>query len=660
MVKLEPVDEEKKNEVKEAIPQSKKTEEVTETQEQINTDIESTPSPPPEIPVETAPSPPPDIATIEPPVEKNGYFSHLPGLPTMRTLLAPAEFLREFLTHYSPPIKKDFVRFYCDHVAIRNDLPSSPQLLTDLKTIDSGIQQIQHASYIAEIYAVELGKYLEQQRQNQMAINRPYQGVSVENPYPIDPYYQTPQRLDPQYPSPSQLGGGYPSSSDYRITQLEDELRRRDDERRKEDSEKSRKAQSELFELQLLETQKEKPPDDIERLIKLNELLNPKKDSEDPLVTQMTRDKELLSQKIQNLEAERSKRIESDIAHFRTELGRIYEENKTLRENQGDLSIQDVELEKIQKDFDLEMKKLDKEEEGRKFWGDTAKSVSETFGNALGMGLAGRQPGAQPGQTVPTQPCPHCGVAITFPEGVTSGACPHCNGPISIETGIPQKATLPTEETQGNLSSDILEQACPHCNSLTVSSKFTPEIYCSGCQKRFPNPNFVGPPETTTFTVDQPLREEPPPAENWMPYPPNPRISECPSCKTPLTIPSGLETIECPQCHKYFKVVSEGPPPLENIPKEVPKVPIEVPPEVPKAIPHESPEKVSEETPIEVPPEVPKEEIPPSISKDTGRIASTDPNKKDDAVQGSSKSEETMDETKQKQIKKGKQRKKRK
>ena len=412
------------------------------------------PGPPPEIPA----GPPADIQTEEqtssPPPDFDYFQGRLPSLPPSTAGLEAHVWFLSFLKNYSPPLKPPFIRVIVDHSRIKNELPTSSSLLFMINSMDSGITknfQMQ-ASWIAEIYQQELLKFQALKEKTSFQ-NWNYQGVNVEtrnDPYlSTDPYTRYPSN---QYGQERFFPSGNPqTSADFHVTQLESELRRkndeilrRDDQQRVQDEEKSRKTQGEMFELMLLQQDK-KQPDDLDRLLKLKEIINPQKTSDDssnPFFQQIIKNNEGLNEKIQRLEQSRVEQVAAEMAHMRTNMSTMQEENRSLRQNSQNAGMnldQAIQVKKIDFDYQIESEKINHEKDSLSTWGNIIKESAELLGTGIGKGFAnkGKQPsqqgmpsagGMQPpptstGQTIIN--CPKCGLALELEPGTTFGECPN-------------------------------------------------------------------------------------------------------------------------------------------------------------------------------------------------------------------------------------------
>ena len=130
----------------------------------------------------------------------------------------------------------------------------------------------------------------------------------------------------------------------------------------------------------------------------------------------------------------------------------------------------DVDMKKIDRDYEIANKKLEVESKKGDVLGETLKDVAGLFGEGIGRGMSGGQPAGQPNQPGPQAPpveCPYCKTPLLLPPGVQFGVCPKCSGKMEIGAdGTPrvfaeQPQNIPVNPQQPDLQQPNPQQPPP-------------------------------------------------------------------------------------------------------------------------------------------------------------------------------------------------------
>ena len=372
-----------------------------------------------------------------------------PILPTYQ-VEEPEKWLETFLRSYK--FKELFIQIQVEQVRLSKELPYAGQLMQDVKTMESGISNLPTISFIVQMYERQVKQYMKKYEElmNTTSIRRG--GYPMQDEYGGG-YHDT-------YPSVPTRHGGMPigrqqeyrrkDASFYetdRISRLEDELRRRDEEAR-------RKMEYEYNNMRLKieqgQTRQEDPA-----LLRLQQQLETQASETRKLTAELSAQKEnTLLERIARIEqhaggpsAETIQRyIDQSIQaeHDKvtaTDLDRKIKE--AINASQG-ISTIDVEMKKIEKQYDIDQRKLEMEEKKGNMWGDTLKDVAGLVGEGIGKQMAGAEQPESQTQTPPVS-CPHCGTPLMLPPGVKFGVCPKCSGKMEIgASGTPTPFTEPS------------------------------------------------------------------------------------------------------------------------------------------------------------------------------------------------------------------------
>lgn len=458
-------------------------------------------------------------------------------------LMEPHEWLKSFLEQYSPPLKSGFIILLSDRARIRRDLPSAAQLTDDIQSMESGVNKIHHASYIAEIYEHQLREYLAKKEMQEGYYKRPYRGIGGRermsyndrgyDSIPMDDQYRTRPR-EPYYPHYDRRPyyAPPPPPQDDRLARLEDEMRRRDETER-------RRFEQELLEIKMqIQSGGQKDPA-MERLEQKIEML------EDERRRKQEEEMRLLKMQIQQgtglreqdvarmIEAERNKLTGSDIQRM----------IDSALNNQRSLSEIDLKYKELSDRHKLEVMKLDEKGKTRDTIANAVKSGFSQVGAAIartasevGTDDMRRMEGTSDGRNMWQAECPYCNELITAPLSAKIIQCPGCNRRLEV--------SRVEDETQAR--------------------PFPPKVEARGAQ--------------ASFTVEQPpfIEEEKEEKETEIPWPKPKQITttpqpisiaksepvipdlsynaQCPFCNVTMKIPFGVKKVECPGCKKQLEV----------------------------------------------------------------------------------------------------------
>ncbi len=172
-------------------------------------------------------------------------------LPTSG-IVEPHEWLKTFLEQYAPPLKTGFIKLISDRAKMRKDLPTGAQLTDDIQAMESGVNKLHHAAYIAEIYEHELRNYIGRREREENYYKQPYRGIGPKdrggytprydsvsaNPYDRpartrEPYghpYDGIRQPDPYYYQPPPRQDEHMGRLEHKIEMMEDERRRKQEE----------------------------------------------------------------------------------------------------------------------------------------------------------------------------------------------------------------------------------------------------------------------------------------------------------------------------------------------------------------------------------------------------------------------------------------------
>jgi len=383
----------------------------------------------------------------------------------------PENWLQTFLRSYK--FKEMFVRIQVEQVKMTNELPYAGTLMQDMQTMDSGVTNRPTITYIIQNYERQVKQYLQKYEElmNTMTARRggyPMQGgqgggyrdtypSSNRDTYPScdmsgrrgipigrEQQPQQPQRATPSY---------YEND---RVVRLEDMIRQRDEEAR-------RKMEAEYNNMKMKIDQGLTRQEDPQ-LLALKQQLDQQAAETKRLTAELAaQEKNILLDRIQRVEqnvpgAEQIKAyIENSIqAHDESSLDRRIKD--AINASQGVSKI-DVDMKKIDNDYDIAQKKLEVESKKGDVLGETLKDVAGLFGEGLGRGMAG---GGQPGQPAdagqPQNPgqapvaCPYCKTPLMLPPGVQFGICPKCSNKMEIGVdGTPRPFAEQHPQQQQNI-----------------------------------------------------------------------------------------------------------------------------------------------------------------------------------------------------------------
>jgi len=435
----------------------------------------------------------------------------------------PAKWIETFLNSYK--FKGMFVRIQVEQVKMTNELPYAGTLMQDMQTMDSGVTNRPTITYIIQNYERQVKQYLQRYEElmDTMTSRRggypmQQQGGGYRDTYP-DNYNYGNERRGMSVGRDQQMRQQPTYYGNDRVTRLEDEIRKRDEEAR-------RKMEYEYNNMKMKIEQgltKQEDP----TLVRLQQQLetqaaDAKRQSDAQAAETRRLTAELAAQKEGTL-MERIARIEQTSGGPSAEQIQRYIDSAIQSEHDkvtaADLdrkikdainastgtSKLDVDMKKIDKDYEIAQKKLEVESSKGNMWGETLKDVAGIFGEGLGKGMSGAGIAGEPGQTgQPGQapvPCPHCGTQLQLPPGVKFGICPKCNGKIEISpSGVP-----------------------------------TPFAEQQPLEQQPPNPPFQQPPNPPFNPELEQQPPNPPPLERIKPKKPKAdRLGLCPVCGQPV------------------------------------------------------------------------------------------------------------------------------
>jgi len=439
-----------------------------------------------------------DIPKTEPPKEKTTEDETLKTPPKEKTPPAdqnippiyqekprwqveePEEWLESFLRAYK--FREMFIRIQVEQVRQTKELPYAGSLFQDMETMDSGVTNKPTISWIVQQYERQVKQYMKKYEELMNAMTRRVGGYPIQDEgggyrdtyrdtyrgdtcdisrrgIPVGEREQRPQQRQSYY-------------ENERVMRLEDMIRRRDEEARlKMESEYN----SMKMKIDQGLTRQEDPA-----LIRLQQQLAEQAAETKRLTADLAaQEKTILLERIARVEqnvpgADQIKAyIENSIlAHDDSSLDRRIKD--AINASQG-VSKTDVDMKKIDRDYEIATKKLDVEAKKGDVLGETLKEVAGLFGEGLGKGMSGAgQPPDQSNQTL-TQPpvaCPHCDTPLLLPPGVHFGICPSCKG--KMEIGVdgtprafaeqPQQQVNPQQQppiTPSNIPQGPLESNIP-------------------------------------------------------------------------------------------------------------------------------------------------------------------------------------------------------
>ena len=437
--------------------------------------------PPPEV--KTEEQTPPSNGTVEIPSAEFGMR------PTYK-VEEPEKWLETFLRSYK--FKEMFTRIQVEQVKMNNELPYAGTLMQDMQTMDSGVTNRPTITYIIQNYERQVKQYLQRYEElmNTMATRRGGYPMQDQQGGYRDTYRDTyrgdtcdmSRRGIPVGERDQQRPQQRPQSSYYendRVMRLEDMIRRRDEEARL-------KMESEYNSMKMKIDQgltKQEDP----TLIRLQQQLAEQAAETKRLTADLAaQEKNILLERIARVEqnvpgADQIKAyIENSIqAHDDSGLDRRIKD--AINASQG-VSKLDVDMKKIDKDYDIAIKKLDVESRKGDVLGQTLKDVAGLFGEGLGKGMsgAGQPPDQNQQNQTPAQApvaCPYCKTPLMLPPGVQFGICPSCKGKMEIGVdGTPkpfaeqpqQQQNIPVNPQQqppitpSNIPQGPLESNIPH------------------------------------------------------------------------------------------------------------------------------------------------------------------------------------------------------
>ena len=498
--------------------------------------------------------------------------------------LEPWDWFKKFLESYGSRygVKRPFIELNCDRVRMRNgELPLPVQLAKDLTIQQPGIK-VDTAAYIAEVYGFHLNEYKARRQQLSEYWQQPYQGVQV--PVSQSPVSQYQGIAVPMQPQPQ---GAYPQVQPYQGVTVP-----------MQPQPQQQYANPIYAPYPRLESE-------LERYARIQQLFQ-KTEEKNPITDRLEKENDALSMRLQEMENSMKNQMLAENQQLRTQVQqqgqamRQYEEN--LRESQIKLQYEqsnkrtteeDIKMKEVDHKYTVDMKKLDEGGKTREAIANAVKTGFSQVGQAIFA--TAQEMGSE-------EKRPMHGVTDT--KNMWQSECPFCKTPITA----PLDARMLT---------------CPGCARQLEVTAPTPER-----QERPP------PQESATVTVEHPL----PPLEQTIPKATvgPPRVSECPFCKTKLTIPAGLKMVECPQCKQRLRVEAEAAPIIEQetlepsvgaeqqvIEQEVFKHPKETHIEVPKEIHIDSPpppEVITESQPVKDKDQIIKQPIAPSTRREPERF----------------------------------------
>jgi Zn finger protein HypA/HybF involved in hydrogenase expression len=185
---------------------------------------------------------------------------------------------------------------------------------------------------------------------------------------------------------------------------------------------------------------------------------------------------------------------------------------EAINASQG-VSTIDVEMKKIDKQYDIDQRKLEMEEKKGNMWGDTLKDVAGLVGEGIGKSMSGAEP--EPQTQTPPVSCPHCGTPLMLPPGVKFGVCPKCNGKMEIGAGgIPSPFTEPSTPQKPPLETEFEPRNTPPFNKPPESPLESDK-----------EPAYTGTFNKPSAPFNKPPEEQLPPEEP---------LGLCPKCGKPV------------------------------------------------------------------------------------------------------------------------------
>ena len=419
------------------------------------------------------------LKTEQPPLTTEQNPEHPPKIPKYQQkpsyqekpewqVEEPEEWLEAFLRAYK--FKEMFIRIQVEQVRQTKELPYAGSLFQDMQTMDSGVINKPTISWIVQQYERQVKQYMRKYEELMNTMNRrgggypmqEYSGGSYQDTYPSVPTHRgMPVGRQPEY---RRKDVSYHETD--RIARLEDELRRRDEERNRQTEYNYNNLKMKVEQGQ---TRQEDPA-----LLRLQQQLETQATETRKLTAELAAQKEsTLLERIARIEqhaggpsAEQLQRyIDQAIQaeHDKVTASDLDRKIKqAINASQG-ITTMDVEMKKIDKQYDIDQRKLEMEEKKGSMWGDTLKDVAGLVGEGFGKGMSGAgQPQAENQPQTPPVSCPHCGKPLMLPPGVKFGVCPYCNGKMEIGTDgpapfnepTPQQPTPPLESEPEPLESD--------------------------------------------------------------------------------------------------------------------------------------------------------------------------------------------------------------
>jgi len=527
---------------------------------------------PPLVPLEeeVAPVQPVNTQVQQPPVRQPEYAKPVQQTQTVRLqeappaqpavvlpdsrVLEPHEWLQTFLQQYAPPLKKGFIVLMGDRAKIRRDLPSAAQLTDDIQSMESGVNKLHHAAYIAEIYEHQLRAYLSRKEQEEVYYKRPYRGVGGRDrahyPHeydsvPMDPYgapptlpYESHERTrgrppyDGRRPPPDPYY--YPPPRDDR---LERKIEMMEDERRRKQEEEMN-----MLKMQIQSGGQQDPT--VARLEQKLELLEDerrRKNEEEmrALKMQISQGSGLREQDVkQMIEAERGKITGTDIQRMI---------DTAMNSQQKSFSEIDLKYKELGDKHKLEVMKIDEKGKTRDTIANAVKGGFSQVGAAIartasevGTEDKHQMEGTSDGKNMWQAECPYCNELITAPLSAKIIQCPGCNRRLEVSSTAgekPKPSMQPAERPS--------ETA--HASFNIKQPQFEPATE-SGLEPTV-EPEVAWPKTTPMPSMSKAASSQPETIVAGLAY-----NAQCPSCGTTMKIPLGAKRIACPKCGKQLEV----------------------------------------------------------------------------------------------------------
>ncbi|MDD3492285.1 MAG: hypothetical protein PHZ19_02150 [Candidatus Thermoplasmatota archaeon] len=380
-----------------------------------------------------------------PPLEKGTSLNPFP-----KEAEKPEDFFRRLMEYHE--VGDKFITRYCKKIAKTGELPDPHILGADLKSIkDSGYSDNRSIEFVVTDYADELKMYLERAAEANLPIGISYRAI---NPLanipsiPTYPPYQNYPSATPGYPTVQHAYPPGPSQSpDSNIIELVKLLFTQQQASNNGSNDDIKTLRRELADLKEELVQKTKEDAQTRMINNLQAKLEKMEEQRQKQLEEQIKD---LKGKLedQGMRPDRIQQMIQDALHLKQEqltpekIRRIVE--GVMRDRPpGRLTEMDVERERIDKNYQLELAKLRAEDDKWKRIGEGLQEGLGLVGTMLYANIQGeggeteQVTGIQQGNIFALE-CRNCGSPIYAPAGQEKVLCPTCGVELKILGTTPQ------------------------------------------------------------------------------------------------------------------------------------------------------------------------------------------------------------------------------